>query len=190
MNALVTYLSLNPTHESLMSIDLKSHIRGVPDFPKEGILFYDIGTLLAHGPAWEETIARMASVVKKENPDCLIAIESRGFLVAAPLAAQLGIGLVMVRKKGKLPGKTAALSYDLEYGSDTIEIQEGVIKEGQRAVLIDDLLATGGTSAAALRLARQLGATVTLAAFIIELTFLAGRNKLDVPVSALLAYDE
>ncbi len=173
-----------------MPLDLKAHIRGVPDFPKPGILFYDLGTLLAHGPAWRETIDRMASLVEEEAPEILIAIESRGFLVAAPLAARLGLGLVMVRKKGKLPGRTVSYSYDLEYGSDTIEIQEGVIKPGARAVLIDDLLATGGTSGAALALSRKMGANVTRAVFIIELTFLAGRKKLDIPVSALLAYDE
>lgn len=170
-------------------VDLKAHIRGVPDFPRPGILFYDIGTLLAHGPAWQETVSRMRSVVEEEKPDFLVAIESRGFLVAAPLAAQLGLGLVMVRKKGKLPGKTQSFSYSLEYGQDTIEIQEGVIEKGARAVLIDDLLATGGTSAAALKLSRQMGAEITRAAFVIELTFLNGRKQLDVPVSSLLTYD-
>jgi len=172
-----------------MSIDLKAHIRGVPDFPKPGILFYDIGTLLANGPAWQETIARLGEIVLADKPDVLIAVESRGFLVAAPLAAQLGLGMVMVRKKGKLPGKTVSYSYDLEYGSDTIEIQEGVLKPGMRAILLDDLLATGGTAAASLTLARKLGATITRAAFIIELAFLNGRARLDVPVSSLLSYD-
>lgn len=172
-----------------MTIDLKAHIRGVPDFPKQGILFYDIGTLLANGPAWQQTIAQMTEIVKAEKPDFLLAVEARGFLVAAPIAAQLGLGLIMVRKKGKLPGATEALSYDLEYGSDTIEIQKGMFQPGQRAVLIDDLLATGGTSAAAITLARKLGANVVRAACVIELTFLNGRNKLDVPVSALLAYN-
>jgi adenine phosphoribosyltransferase len=173
-----------------MTIDLKAHIRGVPDFPKPGILFYDIGTLLAHGPAWQETIDRLCDIVAQEKPDVLIAVESRGFLAAAPIAAKLGIGMVMVRKKGKLPGATASYSYALEYGQDTIEIQEGVLSQGQRAVLIDDLLATGGTAQAAVTLARQMGATITRAAFIIELSFLCGRNKLDVPVSALLDYAE
>lgn len=172
-----------------MSIDLKAHIRGVPDFPKPGILFYDIGTLLAHGPAWQEAIRRMGDIVKKQKPDFLIAIESRGFLVAAPLAAEMGLGLVMVRKKGKLPGETVSYSYDLEYGSDTIEIQKGVIQAGQRAVVIDDLLATGGTAAAATTLARKMGADIASAAFIIELSFLNGRAKLDVPVESLLTYD-
>lgn len=188
-NALVFHAPLTLDDEPNMTIDLKAHIRGVPDFPKQGILFYDIGTLLANGPAWQQTIAQMAEIVKAEKPDFLLAVEARGFLVAAPIAALLGIGLVMVRKKGKLPGETEALSYDLEYGSDTIEIQKGVFQPGQRAVLIDDLLATGGTSAAAITLARKLGANVVRAACVIELTFLNGRNKLDVPVSALLAYN-
>jgi len=163
-----------------MPLDLKEHIRGVPDFPKPGILFYDIGTLLAHAPAWQETISQLEEIVKKDSPDILIAIESRGFLVAAPLAARLGLGLVMVRKKGKLPGKVTSYSYDLEYGSDTIEMQEDVIKQGQRAIILDDLLATGGTAAAALELSRRMGADVVRTAFIIELAFLAGRDKLDM----------
>ncbi len=172
-----------------MPIDLKSHIRTVPDFPKEGILFYDIGTLLRHGPAWQETIDRLEAIVREDAPDFLIAIESRGFLVAAPLAAKMGIGLVMVRKKGKLPGKTQAYSYDLEYGTDTLEMQEGLITAGQRAVIIDDLLATGGTTAATLHLVRQMGIEPIRAAYIIELPFLNGRQKIDIPVSSLLSYD-
>jgi len=170
-------------------MDLKAHIRGVPDFPKPGILFYDIGTLLAHGPAWAETINRLADVVKAEKPDMLMGIESRGFLVGAPLAAACGIGFAMVRKKGKLPGKTLSHSYDLEYGSDTLEIQEGVLKPGQKVMLVDDLLATGGTASAAIALAEKLGAQVTHAAFVIELTFLNGRAKLPVPMTSLVSYD-
>src|SRR5579872_4193789 len=104
-------------------IDLKKRIRGVPDFPKPGILFYDIGTLINHGPAWRETIERLTEIIRPEKPDILIAIESRGFLVAAPVAAALGIGFVMVRKKNKLPGKTVSYSYKLEYGEDIIQIQ-------------------------------------------------------------------
>lgn len=169
-------------------LDLKHHIRHVPDFPKPGILFYDIGTLLAHGPAWKETVNRLAETVRPLKPDALIGIESRGFLVAAPLAAMLGIGFVMVRKKGKLPGKTIPYSYKLEYGADTIEIQEGMLKPGQRAVVCDDLLATGGTAAAAIALARQIGVEVVHAAFIIELSFLEGRKRLDVPASSLMDY--
>jgi adenine phosphoribosyltransferase len=171
-------------------IDLKQHIRGVPDFPKPGVLFYDIGTLIAHGPAWQETIARLVEIVRADKPDLLIGIESRGFLVAAPLAAALGIGFAMVRKKGKLPGAVIRHEYKLEYGQDVIEIQEGLLKKGQRVVVVDDLLATGGTAAAAITLARQVGVEVARAAFIIELNFLKGRQKLDVPVSSLVAYDD
>ena len=171
-------------------IDLKHHIRNIPDFPKPGILFYDIGTLLAHGPAWQESIQRLVTTLSPLKPDVLIGIESRGFLVAAPLAMALGIGFVMVRKKGKLPGDTIAHHYDLEYGSDVIEIQSGVIKKGQRAILCDDLLATGGTAAASIHLARQVGADIVQAAFIIELNFLDGRKKLDVPMTSLVQYDQ
>lgn len=173
----------------MSSLDLKTHIRSIPDFPKSGILFYDIGTLLAHGPAWKEAVSRLSDIVSAQKPDVLVGIESRGFLVAAPLAAELGLGVAMVRKRGKLPGKTVSYSYSLEYGTDTIEMQEGILHSGQRAVIVDDLLATGGTAAAALALARQMGAHVLGAAFIIELVFLNGRNKLDVPVTSLVSYD-
>lgn len=171
-------------------IDLKKHIRGVADFPKPGIFFYDIGTLLNHGAAWRETIERLTEIIRAEKPDILIAVELRGFLVAAPIASALGIGFVMVRKKNKLPGKTVSYSYKLEYGEDTIQIQEGMIKKGQRAVVVDDLLATGGTAAATIMLAHKMGAEVTRAAFIIELNFLNGREKLGVPVSSLVGYDD
>lgn len=172
-----------------MTLDLKAHIRGVPDFPKPGILFYDIGTLLAHAQAWQDTVRRMTDLIAPERPDYLFAIESRGFLIAAPVAAALGCGVVMVRKKGKLPGATRGLNYALEYGSDTIEIQEGVFPPGARGVLVDDLLATGGTARAATDLAQQVGANITLAAFVIELTFLHGRTKLTTPAASLLTYE-
>jgi len=170
-------------------IDLKQHIRSVPDFPKPGILFYDIGTLLANGPAWHEALTRLADALRPLKPDALVGIESRGFLVAAPLAAMLGIGFVMVRKKGKLPGKTIRHSYALEYGNDVIEIQDGMLKKGERVVLCDDLLATGGTAAAATALVHEIGAEVVHAAFIIELTFLEGRQRLKMPVTSLMAYE-
>jgi len=171
-------------------LNLKDHVRTIPDYPKPGILFYDIGTLLAHPQAWGETISRLADTIGPMRPDVLVGIESRGFLVGAPLAAKLGIGFVMVRKKGKLPGKTASRSYALEYGQDTIEIQDGLVKSGHKVVLCDDLLATGGTASAAIGLIRQVGAEVIHAAFIIELDFLKGRTRLDVPVSSLLSYDK
>jgi adenine phosphoribosyltransferase len=170
-------------------IDLKKHIRAIPDFPKPGILFYDISTLLAHAKAWHETVERMADMIRPYKPDVLAGIESRGFLLAAPLALALGTGFVMLRKQGKLPGTTVRHTYALEYGTDTIEIQQDAIKEGARVVLVDDLLATGGTLSAAVTLLEQVGAVVPAAACVIELTFLEGRKKLAVPVETLLKYD-
>ena len=170
-------------------IDLKKHIRSIPDFPKPGILFYDISTLLAHAKAWHETIEQMAARIAKYKPDVLAGIESRGFLLAAPLALRLGTGFVMLRKKGKLPGITVRHTYALEYGTDTIEIQSDAVHKGSRVVLVDDLLATGGTMAAAVTLLEQVGAVVPATACIIELAFLEGRKRLKPPVEALLSYD-
>ncbi len=170
-------------------MDLKQHIRGIPDFPKPGILFYDISTLLKHPGAWKETVAEMTEALRPLKPDLLAGIESRGFLIAAPVAVLLGCGFVMIRKKGKLPGKTIPHTYDLEYGSDTVEIQSDAVEAGQRVVIIDDLLATGGTAAAAVRLCRMVGADVVGSAFIIELTGLKGRARLDVPVTSLIDYE-
>lgn len=170
-------------------MNLKDHIRSIPDFPKPGILFYDISTLLAHPAAWQSCIDQLAAVVKPHRPDVLAGIESRGFLVAAPLALALGCGFVMIRKKGKLPGETIRHTYDLEYGSDTIEIQADAVAPGQRVVILDDLLATGGTAAAAVDLVRKVGGDPRSIACIIELTFLNGRQRLPVPADALIAYD-
>src|ERR1700756_3633928 len=136
-------------------MDLKQHIRGIPDFPKPGILFYPHSTLLKHPGAWKETVAEMTEALRPLKPDLLAGIESRGFLIAAPVAVLLGCGFVMIRKKGKLPGKTIPHTYDLEYGSDTIEIQADAIRPGRRVVVCDDLLATGGTMHAALDLVRK-----------------------------------
>ena len=172
-----------------MAIDLKQHIRAVPGFPKPGILFYDISTLLAHADGWREAIRLLSDAVGPYNPDLLVGIESRGFLAAAPLALELGCGFVMVRKKGKLPGTTIPFSYGLEYGTDTIEIQADAVQPGQRVVVLDDLLATGGTAEAAVQLVRQVGAEVAAFACIIELIFLNGRSRLDIPVHSLIAYD-
>ncbi len=170
-------------------MDLKDHIRSIPDFPKPGILFYDISTLLRDADAWQVAMGRMASAVRRHHPDLLAGIESRGFLIAAPLALKLGCGFVMLRKRGKLPGETAGLDYGLEYGSDRIELQADAVSPGQRVVVVDDLLATGGTMAAGIALLRQIGAVVPAAAALIELAFLGGRAKLDVPVSALVSYN-
>ena len=171
-------------------MDLKDHIRGIPDFPKPGILFYDISTLLRDADAWQVAMGRMARAVLPYQPDLLAGIESRGFLIAAPLALKLGCGFVMLRKRGKLPGATTGLDYALEYGADRIEIQADAIGRGQRVVVVDDLLATGGTLAAGIALLRAAGAEVPAAAALIELTFLNGRARLDVPFQSLVAYDE
>ncbi|HEY1722826.1 MAG TPA: adenine phosphoribosyltransferase [Magnetospirillaceae bacterium] len=170
-------------------MNLKDHIRQIPDFPKPGILFYDISTLLAHPDAWQVTMGRLARAATAHHPDLLVGIESRGFLVAAPLALKLGTGFVMARKEGKLPGKTVRLEYELEYGTDVIEIQEDMVKPGQRVIVLDDLVATGGTMAAAIALLRHMKADVVGAACIIELTFLDGRKAIDAPLTSMVAYD-
>jgi adenine phosphoribosyltransferase len=170
-------------------MDIKDHIRSVPDFPKPGIQFYDIGTLLAHADAWQVAMGRLAKMVSHRQPDILAGIEARGFLVAAPLALKLGCGFVMVRKRGKLPGGTIPYEYALEYGTDTIEIQDNAVEPGQRVVVLDDLLATGGTMAASIELFRKVGAEVVGTACIIELSFLEGRSKFDVPFDCLISYD-
>ncbi|MEE2997436.1 MAG: adenine phosphoribosyltransferase [Pseudomonadota bacterium] len=171
-------------------MNLKEHIRSIPDFPKPGILFYDISTLLQHPEAWQATVDRLAEEIQPYQPDRLVGIESRGFLVAAPLALRLGIGLTMVRKQGKLPGNTISHTYELEYGTDVIEIQSDALHEGQKVVLMDDLLATGGTAAAAAGLLNDAGAEVVATAFIVELNFLNGRDRLNIPVHSLISYDE
>jgi adenine phosphoribosyltransferase len=176
--------------DQIDQLDLKAHIRGIPDFPKPGILFYDISTLLRHGPAWRIAMGRMARAIRPYKPDLLAGVESRGFLVAAPLALELGLGFIMLRKQGKLPGQRIGLEYALEYGTDRIEMQADAVNPGQRVVILDDLLATGGTMAAGIALLRQAGAVVPAAAALIELSFLDGRKKLDVPFEALVSYSE
>jgi adenine phosphoribosyltransferase len=170
-------------------MDLKEHIRGIPDFPKPGILFYDISTLLRHPDAWQVAMGRMAKMVRSYQPDLIAGIESRGFLLAAPLALKMGCGFIMLRKRGKLPGATIGYDYALEYGTDRIEIQADAVEPGQRVVIVDDLLATGGTMQAGIELLRQVGAEVPAAAAIIELNFLEGRKRLDIPFEALVSYD-
>ncbi len=171
-------------------MNIKDHIREIADFPKPGILFYDISTLLANADAWQVAMGRLAKAVSRQQPDILAGIDSRGFLVAAPLALKLGLGFVMVRKRGKLPGETIRYTYDLEYGTDTIEIQADAIERGQRVVVLDDLLATGGTMAATVDLVRQVGGDVRGGACIIELAFLKGRSRLDVPLTTLVSYEQ
>ncbi len=170
-------------------MQIKNHIRQIPDFPKPGILFYDISTLLAHGPAWRATVDHLAGWIADLEPDLLVGIESRGFLISAPLAYLTGLGFAMVRKRGKLPGQVIPFNYDLEYGTDTVEIQADAVAPGQRVVVLDDLLATGGTMGAAISLLRAVGADVVGAACIIELAFLDGRARIDVPFESVVRYE-
>lgn len=171
-------------------MNIKDHIRSIPDFPKPGILFYDISTLLAHADAWQVAMGRMAKLIGRHQPDVLAGIESRGFLIAAPLALKLGLGFIMVRKRGKLPGKTVRHEYALEYGTDVVEIQHDAIHKGQRVVILDDLLATGGTLNAAAELLTKVGGQVAGAACLIELSFLNGRSRINVPFDSLVVYDQ
>ena len=171
-------------------MNLKDHIRGIPDFPKSGILFYDISTLLRNAPAWQAAVEQMAEMIALHRPTMLAGIESRGFLLAAPLALKLNIGFVMLRKRGKLPGEVVGLDYALEYGQDRIEIQADAVTPGDRVVLLDDLLATGGTMRAGIDLLQRVGAVVPATAALVELTFLGGRERLGVPFDSLVAYDD
>ena len=171
-------------------MDLKEHIRGIPDFPIPGILFYDISTLLSNPEAWKFALDELENIVAEWNPDILAGIESRGFLLAAPLAERMGLPMTMIRKKGKLPGDVVSYEYDLEYGTDVIEIQSDAISHGQRVVILDDLLATGGTLEASTHLCKQVGADVVGSAVIVELDFLNGKEKLDVSFKSLVNYDQ
>lgn len=166
-----------------------SFIRDVPDFPKEGILFKDITPLLQSPDGLAKSIDGLADAVDPASYDIVCGIESRGFIFGTALAHKLGKGFVPIRKPGKLPWKTESESYQLEYGSDTIEIHVDAAEQGQRFLMVDDLLATGGTMAAALKLVRRIGADPVACAFVIELGFLPGRDKLgDVPIHSLLTY--
>ena len=171
--------------------DFKSLIRHVPDFPKKGILFYDITTLLKEKGALKEVMARLVDLYRDQAIDLVVGVESRGFIFAPTVACLLGAGFVPVRKPGKLPAETIAETYDLEYGKDSLEVHRDAIREGQRVLLVDDLLATGGTAAATVRLVRRLGGQVMSALFLVELEFLNGRSRLpDVEVVSLLQYQE
>lgn len=171
--------------------DLKKLIREVPDYPKPGILFYDLTTLLKDKNGFHVLIDRLCEHYKSHTIDAVAGIEARGFIFAPALAYRLGAGFVPVRKPKKLPAKTAAISYALEYGTDTLEIHQDAIRPGQRVIICDDLLATGGTAAATARLIQQLGGTVDSAAFAVELTFLNGRSKLSgLDVFSLIQYDK
>ena len=170
--------------------DLKGKIRDIKDFPTEGILFKDITTLLKEGPAFRCVVDALAGRYQKERVDVVVGVESRGFILGGALAHQLEAGFVPVRKPGKLPGKTIKVEYELEYGRDALAVHEDAIKPGHRVLAVDDLLATGGTMGATLRLIRLLGGQVVGVAFMIELAFLHGRDKLKEPtLHALIVYE-
>ena len=168
---------------------LKTQIRHVPDFPKPGILFYDITTLMKDPQGFRSAIDAMAKSYATGSVDLVVGIESRGFIFGAAVADRIGAGFAPVRKIGKLPSTTRKASYDLEYGTDSLEIHEDAIAEGQRVLIVDDLLATGGTAAATVGLVRGLGANVVGVQFLIELLALGGRSKLvNEHVQSVLAY--
>ncbi|MFQ3582329.1 MAG: adenine phosphoribosyltransferase [Chloracidobacterium sp.] len=170
--------------------ELRRLIREIPDFPKPGILFYDITTLLKDSRGLKLAVNHMSEALSGQPIDVVIGVEARGFIFAPPLAYQLGAGFVPVRKPKKLPGEVERVSYDLEYGSDMLEIHRDAIQPGQRVVIADDLLATGGTAAATVALVEKLGGEVVGLTFLVELTFLGGREKLaSYPVTSLLKYD-
>jgi adenine phosphoribosyltransferase len=170
---------------------LKEMIRTVPDFPKEGIQFYDITTLLKNPYGLRTTIDRLVECIDDPNVDTVIGVEARGFIFAPALAYRLKAGFVPVRKPRKLPAATEAISYELEYGTDTLEIHKDAIGNGHRVIIADDLLATGGTAKAVVDLVERLGGTVAGLAFVVELNFLNGRQRLNgYKVSSLLKYDE
>jgi adenine phosphoribosyltransferase len=159
-------------------MDLKQHIRHVPDFPRAGILFYDITTLLREPSGFKATIDIMSTPYMDQGIDVVIGIESRGFILGGAVAERIGAGFVPIRKPGKLPAKALKESYDLEYGKDALEIHEDAVEPGQRILVVDDVLATGGTAAAATQLVKKLGGELHGLAFLIELLFLNGKERL------------
>lgn len=172
-----------------MELLAKRLIRDIPDFPKEGIVFKDIVPVLKDPVAFREVLDRMLAYARAQGADVVVGIESRGFIFGAPLAVELGVGFVPVRKLGKLPGETVRAEYSLEYGTNTVEMQKDAIEPGQRALVVDDLLATGGTSRAAAELIEKLGGEVAGMVFLVELGFLEGGEALaDYPFCSLIEY--
>jgi len=173
-----------------MPLELKKSIREIPDFPKKGILFYDITTLFSDARAFRRSMDMLVHRYIDRKPDLFVGVEARGFIIAAALAYALGTGVIVIRKPGKLPHKTHKKSYDLEYGSNEIEIHQDAIEKDQRVVLVDDLLATGGTMEASAHLVEQTGGKIQEIAFLVELSFLRGRERLgDYDVHSLVKYD-
>lgn len=170
-------------------MNLADHIRDIPDFPKEGILFKDITTLIGHSEAFRASIDQLEERFKNKDVQAVVAVEARGYIFGAPLADRLGARFVPVRKPGKLPYEKLSEDYDLEYGSNTLEIHSDALSKGERVVIIDDLIATGGSAAATIALVEKLGAEVVALGCVVELAFLNGREKLGkVPLEALLSF--
>ena len=173
-----------------MDIDLKDLVRTIPDYPKPGIMFRDITPLLKDPAAFKESVRLMAAPYKKGSVDVVVGAESRGFIFAAGIALVLGAGFVPIRKKGKLPAKTAAVSYALEYGTDTLEMHVDAVAPGTRVLMVDDLLATGGTMAACCEMIEKAGGRIIGVEFLIELSFLKGRDKLaQYPTRSQIIYE-
>jgi adenine phosphoribosyltransferase len=169
--------------------ELKVKIRNIPDFPKKGILFRDITTLLKDGDAFEKAVLFLCQPYRKEKIDLVIAVEARGFIFGGALAHELGVGIVPIRKKGKLPAETMSVTYKLEYGEDTLEIHTDAIKPGDRVLIVDDLLATGGTTMATIELVKRLKGEIAGISFLIELADLKGREKLNgYPINSLIKF--
>ncbi len=169
-------------------MNLKNFIAEVPNFPREGILFYDISPLLNNPSAWVFVVDEISRIVKSLAPDVLVGLESRGFFISGAVAKELSIGFSLIRKKGKLPGEVISYNYKLEYGEDTLEIKKNIIKPNQRVVILDDLLATGGSLRAASELISSQGASVVGAVCIMELTNLSGRKNINFPIHTLIKY--
>jgi len=177
------------TGKTLKKSDLKKYIRDIPDFPKQGIILKDITTLLADKAAFKKSVDMIVKKFKKEGIDQVVGIEARGFIFGSAIAYKLGAGFIPVRKKGKLPYKTKSVTYELEYGTDTLEVHEDALPRGAKVLIVDDLLATGGTVAAVSRLVKEQGAIIKGVAFVVELRFLKGKNKLkDYPVYSVIKY--
>ncbi len=172
-------------------MDLKNILRQVPGFPKPGITFIDVTTLLKDGEAFRESVNRLLEPFRSDRIDRVVGIESRGFIFGAAAAYELGCGFVPVRKPGKLPAQTYSETYELEYGTDTVEVHRDAIEPGHRVLVIDDLLATGGTAQATLKMLKKFDCTVVGIAFLVELDFLDGRSKLaDTRVHSLIHYED
>jgi len=175
------------------NLDLKALVRTIPDYPKAGIMFRDITTLIGHADGFRAAIQRMAAVYTHERIDAVAGIEARGFIIGGAVADRLGTGFIPIRKKGKLPWRAIGQDYQLEYGTDIIEMHEDAIRQGERVLIVDDLIATGGTAEAAIKLIRRLGGEVAGAAFVIDLPELGGAARLErncgVRAHSLIAFE-